>query len=181
MFDLLKKNKVNTAPENNTEKWILGTYAMWSMYYGGDWKYIAGSKKINRRNRTSMRIMLRRDWEISNKKELFDTAEQLMQTAEKDAEAWDLCRACQILGMGFISEWITRKEMVQHSIFICYEMQKLFHSWDELYESYLKGFRNWRKWEGDGAEEAILARETICRELKESPDGPWLIPWQQLF
>lgn len=181
LFDLFKKNKVNTAPENNTEKWILGTYAMWSMYYGGDWKYIAGSKKINRRNHTSMCIMLRRDWGISNKEELFDMADQLMQADEEDAAAWDLCRACQILGMGFIGDWITREEMVQHSILICCKMQKLFRSWDELYESYLKGFRDWRSYVGDGAEDAIRARENICRKLKENPDGPWTMPWWQLF
>lgn len=180
-FDFFKTNKVNTAPENDTEKWILGTYAMWSTYYDGDWKYIAGCKKINIRSRSSMRTMLLRDWAVSDKKELFDMVNHLMQFFDIDTEAWDLCRACQILGMGFIADYITREEMVQHSLLVCHEMQKLFGSWDELYESYLKGFRDWKNDSGDGAEEAIRAREDICRKLKEAPDGPFTMPWQQRF
>ena len=41
-----KKDKENTAlPKTDTERWITGTYAMWSEYADGDWHYFAGSKK----------------------------------------------------------------------------------------------------------------------------------------
>lgn len=181
LFDLFQKDTVNTSPENDAERWILGTYAMWSVYYSGDWQHIAGSQKMNRRNRASMCLMLRRDWAVSNKEELFDMVNQLTYCCEENTEAWDLCRACQILGMGFIGNLISREEMLQHSIPVCHEMQKLFRSWDELYESYLKGFRDWRSGESDDAKEAIRARENICRTLKEASDGPWTIPWHQQF
>ena len=41
-----KKDKENTAlPKTDTERWITGTYAMWSEYADGDWHYFAGSKE----------------------------------------------------------------------------------------------------------------------------------------
>lgn len=119
LFGLFKKDTVNTIPENDTEKWILGTYAMWSVEYDGDWKYIASAKKIDRRNRATMCLMLRRDWGVSNKEELFDMVDYLIGFYKKNAAAWDLlenglqekkwcsvrllfvmrCRNCSVHGM----------------------------------------------------------------------------------
>ena len=71
-----------------------------------------------------MRVILRRDWEISNKTALFDMVDYLTalycEGTDCEAEdiasgAWDLCRACQILGMGFVGGYIERQEMVQKS------------------------------------------------------------------
>lgn len=183
LFGLFKKETLNTAPENETEEWILGTYGMWSMNYDEkSWKYIAGVVKTHRGYRASMRIMLRRDWGIHNKEELLNTADSMLALYDEEAPAWDLCRACQILGMGYVAEWITREEMVQHSIPICQEMQKLYHSWTELYDSYLNGFRSWRiRVGGDQAEKAILDRTELCRELMDSPDGPRSLNWNLTF
>lgn len=33
LFGFLKKEPLNTMPASETEEWIAGTYAMWSVYY----------------------------------------------------------------------------------------------------------------------------------------------------
>lgn len=183
----LFKKKLNTAPVSETEEWILGTYGMWSMYYDEkndkkSWKQIAGVEKTNRGHRATMRLMLRRDWAINNKEELFSMVDSIIALYDEEAPAWDLCRACQILGMGFVAEWITREEMVQHSIPVCQKMQELFRSWIELYDSYFEGFRSWRtKVGGEQTETAIQERAEICRQLMDSPDGPSSLNWNLVF
>jgi len=47
------------TPANDTERWLVGTYAMWSESTGGKWGYIAGSTEKNKKEAASMRVMLR--------------------------------------------------------------------------------------------------------------------------
>ncbi len=183
-----KKEDGNAAlPKTDTERWIVGTYAMWSEYAEGDWHYFAGSKEKNRQEGSSMRVMLRRDWEVTDKNTLLDMALLLTLPYEEKEDcteeelalgAWDLCRACQILGMGFIGGYIEREKMMEKSIEIGRLMQSLYHSWGELYDSYLKGYREWRTKQGDGWEQAISEREDLCFKLRNDPNGPCSQPWE---
>lgn len=183
-----KKDKENTAlPKTDTERWITGTYAMWSEYADGDWHYFAGSKEKNKKEGASMRVMLRRDWEVTDKNSLLDMVLWLTSSyKEKDSctdeeiawGAWDLCRACQILGMGFIGGYIGREEMMEKSMEVGQLMQALYHSWTELYDSYLKGYREWRRKHGDGWQKDIAEREALCFRLRNDLNGPCSLPWE---
>ena len=180
-----KETDESTAAANDTEKWIIGTYAMWSHATDGNWKHIAGSAAKNKKEAASMRVMLRRDWEVSNKAALLDMVNYLTalykgeECEQEDIEkaAWDLCRACQILGMGYVGGYIERQEMVRESVEVGRIMQKYFHSWEELYDSYVKGYSEWRKNAGEGAEKDIQARADLCLNLRNMPDGPCTVEW----
>lgn len=169
----------NIEPQNETERWILGTYAMWSQATGGDWNYFAGTKNPKKGDRWSMRVMLRRDWEITNKEQLFEMVEYLKADTEDEACAWDLCRACQILGMAYVGTWITREEMMKESIVVGQIIQKRFSSWKELYESYIKGYTLWRIQIGNDAEKAIQERKNLCEKLLLAADGPNTLDWNR--
>ena len=173
-------------PANDTERWITGTYAMWSESTGGRWGYIAGSPEKNKKEAASMRVMLRNDWEISGKAALLDMVSFLTALYEEgiecaqeeiDAAAWDLCRACQILGMGYVGGYIERQEMTDASVRVGRIMQKYYHSWGELYDSYLKGYAKLRREAGAEAEKDITAREELCRRLRDMPEGPCSVAW----
>lgn len=175
-----------TVPANETEKWLTATYAMWSEYADGNWRYIAGATEKSKQEGASMRVMLRRDWEISNKAALLDMVSYLTAlyaegTAceQEDIEkgAWDLCRACQILAMGFVGGYIEREEMFQESAKVGRIMQKYYHSWKELYDSYFVGYREWRITQGGNAQKDIADREALCKKLLEMPDGPCVVAW----
>lgn len=188
-----------TRAETATEKWLVCTSAIWSMYRGGDWQCFAGAQTKSQREIDAMGLMLRRDWGINNKAELLDTVKYLKepytnkQNLAKEFIAvggWDLCRACQILAMSFVGGLISRKEMVTHSIAVGQIIQRLYHSWDELYDSYLKGYKDWRRGFGGDWQSELAARENFCRQLKNAPDGPrslnWntklrQLPWQHLM
>lgn len=187
LFGLFGKKETDesTVAANDTEKWIVGTYAMWSQATDGNWRYIAGSASKNKKEAASMRVMLRRDWEVSNKAMLLDMVNYLTalykseECEQEDIEkaAWDLCRACQILGMGYVGGYIERQEMIRESVKVGQVMQKYFHSWEELYDSYLKGYCEWRKDAGEGAEKDIQARQDLCLKLTSMPDGPCVVEW----
>lgn len=133
-----------------------------------------------------MRVMLRRDWGVNNREELMSQVSLLVsiyktgtQCEKEDIEkgAWDLCRACQILGMGFVGGYIDRQEMMAQSVEVGRVMQMYYHSWAELYDSYLKGYREWRMGAGGDASKAVADREELCNRLLNMPDGPCTADW----
>lgn len=188
LFGIFGKKEAGnvTEPKNDTERWLVGTYAMWSVYAEGDWRYFAGSKEKSKQEGASMRVMLRRDWEVNNKATLLDMVNDLTAVYKEGTEckaedialgAWDLCRACQILAMGFVGDYIEREEMVQKSIEVGRVMQRYYHSWTELYDSYLKGYKDWKIEQGGDAWKDITAREELCFQLRNQPDGPCSVEW----
>lgn len=177
----------STIPNTNTEKWLVYTYAPWTVYFGGDWQYIAGVEEKTAQHKERLRFLLSRDWEVNGRKSLLDTVsfltamyyeENAPQKEDIVAGAWDLCRACQILSLGFVCDYITRREMMDLSIKIGKIMQRLYRSWDELYESYLRGYAAWRRSQSDDGEEDIAERRKICQRLQREPDGPVSLKWQ---
>ncbi len=178
-----------TTPLDDVERWVLATYAMWSEYYSeGGWQYIAGSSD-KEKCASDMQVMLSRDWEIDNQEDLLDTITYLtalylddenVDLEDIETGAWDLCRACQILGMAFVAGIIDREEMMELSLMVGSIMQCYYPSWMHLYTSYINGYREWRledDEEDEEALEAVEAREQICRQLLIMPNGPCSVPW----
>ncbi len=178
-----------TTPLYDVERWVLATYAMWSEYYSeGGWQYIAGSSD-KEKCASDMQVMLSRDWEIDNQEDLLDTITYLtalylddenVDLEDIETGAWDLCRACQILGMAFVAGIIDREEMMELSLMVGSIMQCYYPSWMHLYTSYINGYREWRledDEEDEEALEAVEAREQICRQLLIMPNGPCSVPW----
>ena len=188
LFDIFGKKgaESETMPQNDTERWIAATYAAWAVNTGGDWHYFAGAKEKNRQEGASMRTMLRRDWGVTDRASLLDMVSYLttLYSEGEDCEAedvasgaWDLCRACQILGMGFVGGYIDRDEMVQRSIEVGRVMQCYYHSWAEPYDSYTKGYGDWRSGQGGDTQKDIADREKLCFDLRSQPDGPCCVEW----
>lgn len=183
-----------TAPQDDVERWVIAAYAMWSEYYSeGNWKYIAGSP-VKEENASNMLLMLSRDWEIEDKDDLMDTLmfltalyedEETVDLEDIETGGWDLCRACQILGMAFVGGIISREEMMGLSLIVCSLMQCYYPSWMHLYSSYIKGYKEWRLGEADEEDEEedeealedVEEREQIVRRLLIMPDGPCSVPW----
>ena len=189
-----KEDKNATVPSSETEKWITATYAIWSKYVGGDWHYFAGAREKSKKEGASMRVMLRRDWGIPSKKELLETVKELTflfdtglaNTDEDDDEggedfrasgAWDICRACQILAMGYVGGYLEREEMVKKSVAIGRIMQDNYSSWTDLYDNYMKGYRRWREELGGDVKKAIAEREALYNSILKEVDGPCSLDW----
>ncbi len=185
-FDLFGKKDgvVESLPKNDVERWVTDTYAMWSEYCGGVWKYIGGYQK-NRSNASMMRGVLRRDWEISNHDDGVEMVEYLMLDKEDAQEekiaGWDYCRACQLLGMFYVAGYMEREEVINLSKKACKVIQKKFSSWDELCQSYIEGYSQWRREVdsefGGGMETDIQERNDIYQRLCQMEDGTYKLDW----
>lgn len=175
LFDIFGKKDTETSDvANDMERWCTDTYAIWAESTGGSWKRIGGYKKT-RMDASMMRGVLRRDWGINNGEELLITIVELLRVKdhnEKESDAWDYCRATQLAGIGYIAGYFTREILLNCSAVAAKVMQQTYNSWEELCESYLVGYAEWRE-----DEELVARRREIYKGLCEMPDGPYRIPW----
>ena len=99
---------------------------------------------------------------------LLDTASH----TEKEKDAWDYCRAAQLLGMFYIAGYMTREEMMKEAHKAAEVMKANYNSWEELCESYIAGYAEWV-----GDENAVAQRRAVYEKLKSIPNGPYSVAW----
>ncbi len=137
----LNKNEL-TAVENDKEAWFRDTYVVWSHLNSDNFELIAGCDG-SKESRDNIKTMLKRDWEISNKKELFEAIERLKGSHPYSVMAWNLCRANQLLAMGCVTTMIDRTTLNKESAIIGNLMQATFTSWKHLIDNYIAGYIEW--------------------------------------
>ncbi len=206
LFDFLKKQDPNlTLPQNNREIWFRDTYAIWSQGNYEAFQHFCGLEK-NSENASHCRYILGRDWETIGKDKLLnlfnslsgandDTAtiindfkvlknsndeqDKINYILFRNAIAWDLCRATQVLGMAYHGGWIDRETMNEKSAIAGRLMQKGYDSWEDLISCYLQGYRDWAREEFDHktAEENIKIREQAYEIVKNHEKPAYTIDW----
>lgn len=188
-----------TLPQNDLERWIVGSYAIWGQFFAqlgrsGDGRRDVearrgpiriGGQPMDDRGQKFTRETLKDSWDISSQKELFETVDYMsagpgFENCETQAaRAWQLCRSMQLLGMCFAAGWCSREEMVSRSCQVGRKMQESFRSWEELCEGFLEGFYTWRlgAFGLRDAQAALQERREIYQELRVRPDSPYKLNW----
>ena len=194
-----KKEADVTLPQNDLERWFVGTYAIWGQFFAQLGRTPDGRRDVEARRgpiriggqpmdeqgRRFTRETLKDSWDISNQKELWETVEYMsagpgFADCKTQADrAWQLCRSMQLLGMCFAAGWCSRKEMVERSCQVGRLIQGHFRSWEELCEGFLEGFYAWRlrSFGPEDAQAALQERRDIWRELQARPDSPYRLSW----
>ncbi len=85
-------------------------------------------------------------------------------------DGWDYCRAMNLLSFYYLAGYYTEQEALDKSLEIAQTMQPLFGSWDELVDSYLRGYEYW-------AEESSDERRAVYEELKGRDDNPYAVDY----
>jgi hypothetical protein len=176
---------VATTPENPTEKWITASVAVGTVYSGGDWHYFGGCKEVTAQKQAEAKQILQNEWSVKDKESLMEMAEWLTSFYESercnssDAKTggWDLCRGCEVLTLGYIAGYLTKGEMVFSSVKICQTMQYWYHSWKELFDSYIEGYHDWRGNQGGNIHGDVAQREQAYAKLMQEKDNPSEISW----
>lgn len=192
-----KKEELASTPQNDQERWILGTYAIWAQFFGQlNYKgklaspdsvysplYLGGKPKDEDSRKFTVKV-LKRDWDIKNREDLLETVEYMSRgTGFWDCEtqsdrAWELCRSTQLLGMGYIAGWLTKEELTKRSSVVGNIIQRTFADWEELNQSYLEAYARWRSQaspDNDGT--AVAMRRRIYQNLCSRKDSPYRLPW----
>lgn len=106
-----------------------------------------------------------------------DEADYYVNTYEMYAEygvhaidGWDYCRALNLLSFFYLAGYYTEEEALDKSLEIAKDVQPLFDSWDELVDSYLRGYEYW-------AEESSEERRKIYKDLLNRKDNPYTVDY----
>jgi len=83
---------------------------------------------------------------------------------------WDCCRAMNLLGYYYLAGYYTEEEALDQSLVIAQDIQTIFGSWDELVDSYLRGYEYW-------AEESSDDRRAVYEDLKTRADNPFAVDY----
>lgn len=85
---------------------------------------------------------------------------------ETAIDGWDYCRALSLMGYYYLAGYYTEQEALDKSLEIAQTMQPLFGSWDELMDSYLRGYEYWN---GESSDE----RRGVYEDIKTRDDSPY--------
>ncbi|MCM1568234.1 MAG: DUF1266 domain-containing protein [Roseburia sp.] len=87
-------------------------------------------------------------------------------------DGWDYCRALNLLSFYYVAGYYTREEALDKSLEIALEVQPLFDSWDELIDSYLRGYEYWNGDNTDSTE-----RRQVYESLLSAKDNPYSVDY----
>lgn len=89
---------------------------------------------------------------------------------EHAIDAWDYCRALNLLSFYYVAGYYTKEEALDRSLEIASKFQPMYNSWDELIDSYLRGYEYW-------AEESSEERLAVYEDLKTREDNPYAVDY----
>ena len=79
-----------------------------------------------------------------------------------------------LLGFYYLAGYYTEQEALDLSLELATQIQPLYASWDELIDSYLRGYEYW-------AEESSDERRAVYEDLKSRPDNPFAVDYNTVL
>lgn len=89
---------------------------------------------------------------------------------ETAIDGWDYSRALSLMSFYYMAGYYTKEEALDKSLEIAKTLQPLYSSWDELVDSYLRGYEYWN--ESDSSE-----RREVYEELLAADDNPFRVDY----
>lgn len=178
-FNRTKDEPGVTLPLNDAERWIAGTYAIWSEYCGGSYKYLGGYEKTKSNAKMISRV-LRGDWMVNDHDSGLEMVQYLLKNAgPKDGEegsgvdttAFDYACACNMCGRMFIAGYFTREESIAYATEAAKKIQEKYHSWEEYFQAYMIGAAG-----GSNVKE-IAPFESAYGKFQDASDSPVHLAW----
>lgn len=156
--------------KSDTVRWINATHGVLIATNQGDIN-IYGGEKLSEETKKAFAESLNTWWDITNKDQLIETVIELAETkAPKELAAWDYSRAFSLLSQGYLAGYITREQALEMSFLIAEKIQPLYHSWDDFFEGYFKGYELW-------SENNSEIRRQNYQLLKSYENSPYNLPW----
>lgn len=175
-------------PRNDLECFSASTFAIWAHSFPmlEGWPLVTGVHGSRKVLASFKKVALGEQWGIHDRQEglriIHELVEEHAGRMDTVYAGWDLCRANQLAGMMYLVKMIDRQEMDREFARTGKVLQQRFASWDEMAESYLEGYEDWRRRSGDpDAAGSTARRRHIFLLLKQNPDGPYSVPWRMEF
>lgn len=191
-IEAVQAEHASSLPHDDRERWLVGTYAIWGQLQdhgnASEWEaemlYIGGMPKDAATRKATLET-LQKNWDITTREGLLETVAHMSEgdgfrKCQTQADrAWQLCRAEQLLGMGYLTGWLDRPEMVSRGCKIGKIIQTTFHSWEELCEAFLEAYAQWQlRSYPQEASANIHRRRAVYESLWNAPGTPYRLPWR---
>lgn len=106
------------------------------------------------------------------KAELYASWYEMYEQYGQDAIiGWDYCRALNLTGLYYLAGYYSEQEALNRSLEIAQTAQGLFESWDDLVESYLRGYEYWSEKSSDD-------RRVLYEEIRNRADNPYQVDFK---
>ena len=138
---ILEENRIRSR----YEEWLVTSYCVYlegQDYHDGDTAFAGGFERTQYQREQALWVLEAR-WEVKNREALLSTVEHLVRTGRVGHDGWQLGRAPMVLGYGYAAGYITRRELLEHSLPVAKAIQETFSGWRELMDSYMASFSRW--------------------------------------
>ena len=109
---------------------------------------------------------------------MYDAVENYGENA---IAAWDLIRAMQLTGQGYVVGFYTYEEAMEMSYETAKQLQSIYGSWEEMVEGYFDGLQYWSEEDPNDVNSDLYKRRYIYEQLKTQYNSPYKIPWNLEF
>ena len=92
---------------------------------------------------------------------------------EVGIDAWDYCRAIQVVSTAYYAGYYSLSEAMQQSQLIGKQLQSEYSSWEDVCGSYLYGYIFWQKEDSKNMYGPGAARRMVYEYLLKEPDNPY--------
>lgn len=159
----------DVASADDTLSWILSEGHR--VGFVDDMEYLdsAGIGSVAEEDRVEF-VLQYYDVDENGAKALADGYQYYQEFGPEAIDAWDYCRAMNLLGFYYLAGYYTEQEALDTSLELAQAIQPLYNSWDELIDSYLRGYEYW-------AEESSDERRAVYEELKSREDNPFAVDY----
>lgn len=94
---------------------------------------------------------------------------------EVGINAWDYCRAVQVVSTAYYAGYYSLSEAMQQSKLIGEQLQSEYSSWEEVCGSYLYGYIFWQKEDSENKYGPGAARRMVYEYLLQDSDNPYAV------
>ncbi|KZX13088.1 DUF1266 domain-containing protein [Methanobrevibacter curvatus] len=91
--------------------------------------------------------------------------------------AWDLQRLINLAALGYLCDYLTWEDALDHCLEAGLKLQTLYSSWDEFVDCYLLGYCYWAEENPDDESGEGFMRRQIYDYYKKLKSNPWKIQW----
>lgn len=98
---------------------------------------------------------------------------------EQAIAAWDMSRAMQLIGWGYVAGYYTYEEAMDKSMETALLIQQTFDSWEDFFSSYLYGYSYWCGEDSADKSSSAYTRRQIYEKLKK--EGVYDVDWNITF
>lgn len=149
----------------------------WALTEGHRTEFVENMQQLEQAGMGEVAPEGRKDFMLAN----FQVTEEEAQTYVNDyamyeqygagaIDGWDYCRAMNLVSFYYLAQYYTEEEALDKSLEIAKTIQPLFTSWDELVDSYLRGYEYW-------ADESSQERRSVYEDLKSREDNPYEVDY----